>query len=234
MIFKLELDLHMYFVPPMEEHSGAIVLTRTVYLPFVPAAEITIHSSAFEDMGSAPVGFALKGVIWDIDRHVFLAHTELISHDVPWPYIVGEIQNWLAHGWRLGSYTDPYGAKWREQENLTVATKSKRPSKNWPDEDVMEKWPALPPKERPKHFNRTFRIITRMLADTRNADRLAYAMHQTQMYFTEEQLKGDRTPAMQRFQKALDEFYKEPYKKQERRINRILAAYPSLAEAIAE
>lgn len=232
MHFKLELDLHVYYVPPMVENRGGIVLTRTIDLPFVPSPEISIYSSAFEEAGPDPLGFRPKDIVWDADRQVFLAHTEHISHNFPWPYIVSEIQNWVQHGWRLGSYVDTYEAKWRAQEQASIAAAPRRREKSLPDDDLMEQWPSMPPKERPKHFNQAFGIITRMLADTHNAESVAYAMHRTQMYFNEEQLKGDLTPAMRRFQEARNGFYKEPYRKRERQIKRIRDAYPSLADVI--
>jgi hypothetical protein len=43
-----ELDLHLYYVPPMEYSGGAIVLTRTVELPFAPTGDVSIHSRQFD------------------------------------------------------------------------------------------------------------------------------------------------------------------------------------------
>src|SRR4051812_9097639 len=115
-MYELELDLQLYFVPPMEESGKGIVVTRTIELPFVPSAEFSLYSSAFDELGSEPLGFSLKDLIWDIERKTFLAHTAIVSYDVPWPLIISDVQGWIERGWRLGSYKDAYLAKWNAAE----------------------------------------------------------------------------------------------------------------------
>jgi hypothetical protein len=105
--FRVELDMHLYFVPPMDEHGAGIIVTRIVDLPFPPFNGLAIHGKTMSECPD-PLGFRLEDVTWDVDRSVFLARTSLISQKFPFSYIADEIAAWIGRGWRLDSYADPY------------------------------------------------------------------------------------------------------------------------------
>ena len=44
-MFKLELDMHLKWVPPMEEHGPGIILTRTIELPFAPTSGLHLFGT---------------------------------------------------------------------------------------------------------------------------------------------------------------------------------------------
>ena len=86
-MFTLELDYVLRIVPPMTEHSGGIVFTRTFELPFPPFEKLHLFARDLEDCPYPP-GLRIDDVCWDLDRGCFLATTELIVHgpvaEIPW------------------------------------------------------------------------------------------------------------------------------------------------------
>ena len=54
-MFKLELDMELYFVPPMEEIGEGICLTREFELPFPPLTGISLAGVALNGSPS-PLG----------------------------------------------------------------------------------------------------------------------------------------------------------------------------------
>lgn len=72
--YLLELDLHLFFVPLMQEWGDGIVLTRTLALPFLPNGDIAIGGRSIEG-DAQPLGYRLKNIVWDVDRNRFVATT---------------------------------------------------------------------------------------------------------------------------------------------------------------
>ena len=93
-MFKLELDLVLYFVPPMDEHSQGIRLTYSLELPFLPTNGLYLAGVAMDDPLS-PLGFRINDLTWNLDRQFFMATTQLTNHDFPIATIPDEIGNWI-------------------------------------------------------------------------------------------------------------------------------------------
>jgi len=87
-VYRLALDLDLYFVPPMEGNHGGITVTRNFTLPFPPTSGLAICGRQIEEHPD-PHGFVLHDVLWDMDREVFTAHTSLESQALP----IAEIPN---------------------------------------------------------------------------------------------------------------------------------------------
>jgi hypothetical protein len=129
-VYRLEIDLLLSFVPPMAEHARPICLTRALELPFPPWDGLILTSEALNGRPD-PMGFVLKEVTWDMDRQLFLAKTYEIIHDLPIACIPYDIRDLLERGWRYGSMADKYGTDEDEvAEGVDMATPS--------DEDAEE------------------------------------------------------------------------------------------------
>ena len=118
-MFVLELDVSLYFVPPMEERARGIVVTRTLELPFPPTDGLFITGIAMNGQPLAR-GFKLEDVTWDLDRQKFFATTSLTSQDFPIADIPVLIRDWIDRGWQLGSYEDTYEEELEEQTDLLL------------------------------------------------------------------------------------------------------------------
>lgn len=92
-VYRLELDLDLYFVPPMEANHGGITVTQTFTLPFPPSSDLAICGRQIEEH-SDPHGLVLHDVVWDMDREVFTAHTSLESQALPIAEIPNAIRAW--------------------------------------------------------------------------------------------------------------------------------------------
>jgi hypothetical protein len=207
--FTVELDLVLHFVPPMSPHSNGLVLTRKFQLPFPPYDGLLVFSNKMDDCPD-PEGMMLKHVVWDIDRRIFLARTQ-IQHDMlPIALIPVEVRSWIDLGWRLGSCRDKYAVEYPDDE---VQEASPRPDSledeaSWPelDEDELESWATLPPRKRPARFNRLLRALVRHMSETYDNLSVAYAMDQTKRYFDEEEVKKSDNPAVDAWRKAEQAF----------------------------
>ena len=93
-MFKLELDLLLYFVPPMDERGQGIRLTRSLELPFPPINGLYLSGIAMDDPPT-PMGCRINDLTWDLDRQVFMATTQLTNHDFPIATIPDEIGSWI-------------------------------------------------------------------------------------------------------------------------------------------
>jgi hypothetical protein len=227
-MFKIELDLVVYF-PPMEEHGQGVRFTRGIELPFIPSAEIAVHSMKMEECPE-PLGIALRDLIWDMDRQVFLATTKLIDN-VPMAMIPRSICGLIDRGWRLGSWMDTY------REDEPVETKVAQPVSledidDW-DEDEAEEWPGKRPSNRPASFNTIFGAMIRTMAELHNNSSVAYAMDKTKRFLHEDQLKQDFT-FRQRWGNLCWEFARMSMDQQIRWCDRMIRKYPSLAQLVAD
>jgi hypothetical protein len=229
-MFTLHLDLHIQFVPPMSEHSTGVVLTREVTLPFAPAEDLVIFSKAFDECPE-PGGFVLKGVTWDVDRGVFLAHTILVNQDVPMPMIPGMLRTWLDVGWRFGSCLDFYMVP---EDDNGAATASPSEASGEPDEWEQAEgahrmtWPQRDPEA-----NRALRALIRHMVETFDNESAAYAFDRTGRFFTEHEIRerklGD--PIFEKFMEAERAFEKLSDGAKRRWRDRA-ARYPSLRDLV--
>jgi hypothetical protein len=202
-MFLLELDVTLYFVPPMADRGPGFLVTRTLELPFPPVDGLFITGIALHEQPMAE-GFKLDDVTWDLDRQRFLASTSLTSHDFPIaeiPLLIGE---WIDRGWRLGSYEDAYAEEVEYKHDPSLLEPVVDFSAE--EEEIVGGWPTMSPRSRPPQFNRFLRALAREMAAIYNNSGVAYAMYQTQFFFTEEQLKDNKSRAATKFRDARCEF----------------------------
>ena len=69
--YTLELDLHLFFTPLMQDYADGIVFTRTLRFPFPPANKIAIGGHSIEG-DYKRLGYRLRDTIWDVDRERFM------------------------------------------------------------------------------------------------------------------------------------------------------------------
>ncbi|MFA9476939.1 hypothetical protein ACERK3_01405 [Phycisphaerales bacterium AB-hyl4] len=228
-MYKLELDLHLYFDPPMEDRGGGIVVTRTIELPFAPSPGLMVYGQDLDECPE-PGGWPLKDLTWDIDREVFLATTSLSSHGMPMAMIPDVLQGWLARGWRLGSYMETYPEPDDDAEEAPDPAAADEEDL----EDEMDRWPSLPPSKRPKAFNRLMRTLVRAMSERYNNLAVAYAMDQTKRYFDEHQLKQDTSRAAERWRQATRAFEELPPEQQSAWQEHVENHYPRLDRLVKE
>lgn len=207
-MFTFELDMLLRFVPPMLENGQGIVVTRTIQLPFVPFEGLVVYSKQFTDHPHPEAGHKLENVTWDVERQVFLAQTSLSHMDLPMGYILQEVRDTIARGWRLGSYADAY-----QEEEATVNDREVSPMTQGEWKNV-ENWPSMAPTERPAHFNDIFGFLIGIMATLSNNPSAAYAMEKTKRFFTEQQLKTDASDTVRKWLEARSEYEAMPWEKQ--------------------
>jgi hypothetical protein len=61
-MFRLELELSVLFVPPIEENGRSITLIRSFKLPFSPTEKLSLTGSVFNPYCPPWEGFPLKWV----------------------------------------------------------------------------------------------------------------------------------------------------------------------------
>lgn len=226
-MFKLELDLSLYYDPPMADSGGGIVMTRTLDLPFAPYEGLAIWVKEIDECPE-PLGFKLSEVIWDMGREVFLAKSQLSSSGLPMALIPFEIRGWIDRGWRLGSWMDSYREEIAEASDQVSSSDGPR----WDDEEI-DQWMTRRTTNRPADFNKLFGAMIRTLAELHNNWSVAYAMHRTKLYFDEATVKQEESAAAKRWQDARYEFQGMPIDKQIAWQERVTRKYPSLAEIVA-
>ncbi|MCC5787031.1 MAG: hypothetical protein JJU33_10060 [Phycisphaerales bacterium] len=179
-MYTLCLDLHLRFVPPMYEHAPGIVLTRTFELPFPPYSGLAIYRQDMEEYPS-PDGLRLAGVVWDMDRGVFLAHTITIHQDEPLAFIPDIIRGWMSCGWTLGSCRDAYPDAFDDPGNDDDATAA-----DDDDYERLEILHTLPKTKRDRDFNQFFKSLIREMSESYNNLEAAYAMDKLGRLLVEE------------------------------------------------
>jgi len=228
--FRLELDLRLYFVPPMTETGNGIVLTRSLDLPFPPYTGLVVFGRSM-DVTEEPTGFHVDDVIWDADRRVFLAHTDAVSQDVSIAEIADEIETWLGLGWRLGSYNEAYRRRTRrrkgEEDDPEFAVAAPD------DDDPAEGWQRKSPRDRSREFNAFFRALVRFMVESMNNESVAFAMHTTKRYFSPSELETTQTTPAKRFQQAEEEFDKLTEEEKRAWEERVCRTYPRLDRVFA-
>jgi hypothetical protein len=202
-MFKLNLDVRLYFDPPMVDHGKGVTVTRELDLPFAPTEGLFLGGVVLNGVAT-PLGYKINEVTWDIDRGVFFANSSSSFTGFPIACIPLEIRSWIDRGWRLGTYEDTY-----EKEDKRVTRFQRKPIAckwNWEDEDEAEKWPSMRPRSRPENFNQLLKAVVREMALLDNNSAVAYAMYRTHMFFDETELEKNETPAAKKFKEAKAEF----------------------------
>lgn len=230
-MFKLALTMVLHFVPPMDEHGIGIRLTRMFELPFPPTDGLFIASEAF---GEGDEGMKITDVTWDVDREQFYANTGVISQDFPIAYIPDEIGSWIERGWELvtgsifGDISEETPEKAEAVEQPAVAAEDQA-GDDWEETEAL---PTMTPRKRPAEFNKLLRALVREMATLYNNLPTAYAMDQTKMFFTDEQLRTPDSSAKGRFKDARYEYERMPQVEQIAWQQRVIARYPKLSKIV--
>lgn len=120
----------------MSEYDGGIHLTCVFHLPFALFNGLQICGQQI-DPAPDPEGFILKGVIWDIEREVFLGYVELVSHDFPMAEVPRDLRSWTDLGWWLGSYRDKYETPDDDEDENSAPTPGT-------EDSFHDDWAAVP------------------------------------------------------------------------------------------
>jgi len=235
-VFNLELDLSLFFVPPMDEHGRGIMLTRKFELPFPPTEGLSLAGQALNENPTG-LGFVLESVTWDVDRQVFLAHTSLVEQGFPIPFIPQSLRSWLDRGWQLGTFEDNYENDEEPEAAEVPEVIDGSEQADADDEDSWEaaqKWPSMSPSLRPKHVTRMLRALVREMAESFNNSPTAYAIDQTKMVFSDQELQADDSPLKTRFKDAKWEYQTMPNDQRLAWHERVGRSYPKLARLVAE
>ncbi len=235
-MFDLQLDLKMYFIPPMDENGNAIRLTRKLNLPFPPYDDVRIYDASIDPYPMFE-GTPLKNVVWDMSRSRFTADTYFIQHDTPLIDIPGELAAWIQLGWRLGSYLDdmvddvpdPFA---EHDDDLNAAELESTAVGTEPEID--EVIPTLPARKRPKEFNKLFNSLIRVVAEERSGTATVYAMWKTKRLFTEEQLKDNESKAAKQFRDAIAEFQLMTHAQRFEWSDKVCQYLPRIERVVAE
>jgi hypothetical protein len=230
-MFRLEVELAVWFVPPMDEHGRGISLLRTFKLPFPPTENCHLTGAAFNPHGPSSEGFGLKGVTWDVDRQLFLAGISLVCHDHPIAFIPDELRAWTGCGWRMGSQDDAYPRPECADEPAGESGVGAEAGDDWEEADRL---PTQKPRSRPKAFNKLLRALVREMAALYNNQRVAYAIDRTHLFFTDEQLPAAPTRAREAFTRALAEFDQMSMDEQIKWQEGVTRTHPRLDRVIAE
>lgn len=198
--FRVELDLHLFFAPLMQEIGDGIILTRTLDLPFPPNSKIMVGGRSIEGDCIPPLGYRMSDILWDVDREIFLAKTVTSHHGSPIAFVPMDIERYLEDGWKIGSWQDFYN---RDRqcpigESLNVG----KFDFDWEDEDELFLLETTRASKRPEQFNLLFSALIRMLFTLRNNEAVGYAMYKSKLFFQEE---AHRSPE---FSKLVDEYYR--------------------------
>ena len=231
-MYSLELDLELFFVPPMENFGNGICVTRSLDLPFVPHSGLSVFGQDLTDC-PLPPGIVLEQLTWDIDRQRFLARSALTLQEWPIVAMPDEVGQWIERGWRLGSHLEQY-------EN----GEDTQPDASGPDVNVSdladyvfgdENWSELirlqevSHRKRPPEFNTLFHVVIRTMTECHNNQATAYAMYKTQRFFSESQCHGPQQPtAARQFRDAQREFETTSFEKRAIWLRTVKRKYPSL------
>lgn len=229
-MFRLDIDVSHFFLPLMEENGRGIVVTRSLELAIAPFEGLFLTGSAFNDTSSS-MGFKLEDVTWDCDRGLFLAHSSLVHSGLPIAYIPAELSSWVDRGWRLGSFDEDY----EDDEGMAPG---RRLRGDWVlhtenvDHKLVERWPMLGPRARPKSFNVLLKALTHTMAGLLNNWSTAYAVDQTERFFTETELQEERSSYAERFRQSVNEFEKMTFDQQWEWRQKVLRTHPSLKSIV--
>jgi hypothetical protein len=220
MMYQVELDYVLRFVPPMSEHSGGLVLTRTLELPFPPYKKLYLFAKDLDDCPYPP-GLRLDEVTWDIDRECFLATTELIVHgpiaDIPWL-----LSSYLERGWQVGSLMGQYETDDDLDEEPADEVDVPEGTDDW-DMDALEALEKESPRRRPKALNQLVKALVRVMVENGDDMAAAYALDRTGLVISLRDAEHGREPHDRVWLEAYREFEdldNDSYKKWRRKVCR--------------
>jgi hypothetical protein len=225
--FKIELDLHLIYIPPMEENSPGVVVTRMIELPFVPYNGLRIFSRTWEE-DPEPYGLELKDLVWDTDREVFLATAVHISHDFPIALIPNEIRYWLERGWRWGSYSDQYHDGEVADTVVPVLANGSDDLTEGVSDAEVDSLHTLPVKKRPPAFNSFFKALIRHMAASYTNLESAYAMDKTGRYLGSGRVKPPDEEIAKKWQDYQLEYQRQSFD-EHMKWRRKVQKYPELS-----
>lgn len=233
-VITLELDLVLSFQPPMSDHGGGIVLTRTIELPFAPFDGLHLFAREM-DQCPYPPGFPLKNVAWDLERGRFLADTHLsISDSVA--MIPVTLADYRERGWKPGSYQDYYHADDKdddEDERAEAVAPADGPAGSETsgelglEFDELEKLESMPPRKRPREFNRLVQALVRCMVDCADDFAAAYAIDKTGWVLSDRVAQHNRDEEHQTWLRAYRYFNDLP-EPERRRWYRRVRRYPDI------
>ncbi|EMB16515.1 hypothetical protein [Rhodopirellula europaea] len=181
--YTVELDLHLFFTPLMQDWGDGIVMTRTLQLPFPPDGKIAIAGRSIEGDGQ-PLGYRIRNITWDVDRDRFIATTVADCGGGPLAYIGDDIDRHLTEGWSIGSWQTHYDKSWKSP----IGNRFDRAKFDIEvmDEGDLYKLETMPASKRPGAFNELMSALVRLLFNLNNNEALAYVMYKTKTYFQDE------------------------------------------------
>ena len=188
----------------MQDWGDAIVMTRTIQLPFPPDDKTTIGGRSIEGDCQPPLGYRLRNTIWDVDRERFIATTAADCGGGPLAYIADDIDRHLSEGWSIGSWRTHYDKSWKSPIGNRF-DKSKFDLELM-DEDDLYELETMPASKRPEPFNTLMSALVSLLFNLYNNEALAYAMYKTKTYFQDEEKQSPKfKDAMQRYEQMTSE-----------------------------
>lgn len=228
-MYIVHVDLVLWYLPPLDEIGGGIRVHRTFELPFPPSESISVFSKHWEGHDD-PVGYPLKEITWDLDRHCFLAETHMSATGLPIAVIPLEIRSLLDQGWTYGSCTDAYGPEPRGRKRSKLRSLA---IGDWDDEEV-EQWETARPKARPKEFKTVLQSLVATMAQLHNNCSVAYAMLKTGGYVAipKETPHTDWSAFQRKFAAAMKDFESMTFEQQWDWGERIQRRYPRLIDVI--
>ncbi|QEG40783.1 hypothetical protein [Roseimaritima ulvae] len=201
--YKLELDLHLFFTPLMQDWGDGIVMTRTLQLPFPPDNKVAIGGRSMEGDGQ-PLGYRLRDTVWDVDRARFIATTISEHGGGPLAYIPDDIDRYFSEGWSIGSWQKHYDKSWKSP----IGDRFDRKKFDFEllDEDDLYELETMPASKRPEPFHTLMSALVRLLFILYNNEALAYAMYKTKTYFQDDEKQLPKfKDAMHRYEQMTSE-----------------------------
>ncbi len=202
--YTLELDLHLFFTPLMQNWGHGIVMTRALQLPFPPADKIALGGQSIEGDCLPPLGYRLRNTIWDVDRERFIATTAADCGGGPLAYIADDIDRHLREGWSIGSWQRHYDKSWTSPigERFDMS----KFDLGLMDEEELYEFETMPASKRPQPFNELMSALVRLLFNLDNNEAMAYAMYKTKTYFQDEEKQSPKfKDAMRRYEQMTSE-----------------------------
>jgi len=208
-MYKVQLEIELYFVPPMDEHDPGVSLVKTIELPFQPVPEMGLVGDSLEG-NPFPPGLVIKELSWDVDRRLFLA--KLADYHFGGDSLSGQaytLREWIEHGWTLGHLQDPYEQEHEDEEPPDVT-----PAQLLKSLPLEEPPPRITsPSDRAEGFRACLRGMVRLMAEIENNMAVAYAMDKTGCVLTKSNRDKVSPLIQQRWDDAVKDFENVTYKR---------------------